>query len=400
MLKKLRHKIVAVTMAIVLAMLIIIFGLVYYFTQSSLQEQADTALNAVASAAEKVNYPAVPRPSVQLPYFVFQINIWGDVVASGNTHFDLEDKALVETLILEVYKDNKTSGYLPDYNLRYRLKNAPGNQTISFVDVASHSAALALLVRNSLVIGIFSLAAFFALAVFLAYWAVKPVDKAWQQQKQFISDASHELKTPLTVIISNTELLQNGQDLPEEGRQFADNIMVMSRKMRNLTEGLLELSRADNGQVKKNFANVDLSRMAEEAVLPFEPVFFEQNMTLRWQIEPNITCNGNEQYLRQVLDILLDNARKYSDPGAVVLHLKRQGKQCLLTLSNPGQPIPAQEREKIFDRFYRSDRARSRSDSFGLGLSIAKSVVQEHGGRIWVESNPSGNCFCLTLPIL
>ena len=103
--------------------------------------------------------------------------------------------------------------------------------------------------------------------------------------------------------------------------------------------------------------------------------------------------------LRQVLDILLDNARKYSAPGVVNLELKRQGRQCLLTLSNPGEPIPAQECERIFDRFYRADKARSRSDSFGLCISIAKSVVQENGGNIWVESNSTGNCFCITLPI-
>ena len=399
MLKKLRHKIVAVTMAIVLAMLFIIFGLVYYFTETSLQTQADTALAEVASAAEKANYPAIPRPSVQIPYFIFQIDMWGNVVASGNTHFDLEDQQFAETLIRQVYAQNQPSGELPEYKLRYQIQYNYNSQTISFVDVGAQDVALSALVRNCLVIGFFSLAAFFALSVILAHWAVKPVDKAWQQQKQFVSDASHELKTPLTVIISNTELLQNEPNLPEDSKQFAGNILTMSRKMRNLTEGLLELSRADNGQIKMNFTDVDLSRMAEEAVLPFEPVFFEQGMTLNAKVEPGIRCDGNEQYLRQVLDILLDNARKYSAPGVVSLELKRQGKQCLFTLSNPGEPIPAQERERIFDRFYRADKARSRSDSFGLGLSIAKSVVQEHGGNIWVESNSTGNCFCITLPI-
>ena len=227
---------------------------------------------------------------------------------------------------------------------------------------------------------------------------MKPVDRAWQQQKQFVSDASHELKTPLTVILSNAELIDGEEGLSEDGRQFAKNILFMSRKMRNLTEGLLELSRADNGQVKQHFAPVDLSKLAEESVLPFEPAFYEQGMVLQWHIEEGVRCNGNEQYLRQVVDILLDNARKYSAPGTVYLELKRQNRQCLLTLFNPGEPIAPEERERIFDRFYRSDRARSQSGSFGLGLSIAKSIVTEHGGRIWVQSNQNGNLFCVSIP--
>ena len=385
-------------MAIVLAMLVIIFGLVYYFTQSNLQDRADTAMEAVSAAALQHNYPAVPRPQVDLPYFVLQINLWGDVIASGNTYYDLEDQQLVQELIQTVYRKNQRDGYLSELDLQFRLHNGLGTQTIGFVDLSVQRSTLSALVRNCLLIGAFSLLAFFILAVLLARWAVKPVDRAWQQQKQFVSDASHELKTPLTVILSNAELIDGEEGLSEDGRQFAKNILVMSRKMRNLTEGLLELSRADNGQVKQHFAPVDLSKLAEESVLPFEPAFYEQGMVLQWHIEEGVRCNGNEQYLRQVVDILLDNARKYSAPGTVYLELKRQNRQCLLTLFNPGEPIAPEERERIFDRFYRSDRARSQSGSFGLGLSIAKSIVTEHGGRIWVQSNQNGNQFCVSVP--
>lgn len=400
MLKKLRFKIVAVTMAIVLAMLIIIFGLIYYFTQSNLQDRADAAMDTVSAAAQQYNYPAAPRPQVDLPYFVLQINIWGDVIASGNTYYDLEDQQLVQELIQNVYRTNQRDGYLPDWNLQFRLHNGHTTQTICFVDLSVQRSTLSALVRNCLLTGALSLLVFFALAVLLARWAVRPVDRAWQQQKQFVSDASHELKTPLTVILSNAELIGEEEGLSEDGRQFAKNILFMSKKMRNLTEGLLELSRADNGQVKQHFAPLDFSRLVAEAVLPFEPAFYEQGMALQWHIEEGIRCNGNEQYLRQVVDILLDNARKYSAPGTVYLELKRQNRQCLLSLFNPGDPIVQEELERIFDRFYRSDRARSQSGSFGLGLSIAKSVVTEHEGRIWAQSNQNGNLFCVSIPVI
>lgn len=220
-----------------------------------------------------------------------------------------------------------------------------------------------------------------------------------ESRRQFVSDASHELKTPLTVIMSNAELLQN-PDCEEESRgQFAGNILSMSYRMRSLVEGLLELARADNGQIKKNFAAVDYSKLVSDSLLPFEPVMYERGLILESKIEPGITMTGSEQYLRQLGDILLDNAAKYSAPGIVAVELRRGAKgQCLLTVSNPGEPIPREDLKRIFQRFYRSDKARTGTGSFGLGLSIAESIVTEHKGRIWAESNSTGNRFCVQLP--
>ena len=168
--------------------------------------------------------------------------------------------------------------------------------------------------------------------------------------------------------------------------------------MKDLVEGMLELTRVDNGQVKKAFTQVDLSDLVGRSLLEFEPVLFEQGLTLEARICPDVHMTGNSRYLKQVVDILLDNAAKYSDPGVVDVGLYKSGKSCLLTVANPGTPILEQEREKLFERFYRADRARTRNGSFGLGLSIAKSVVEEHGGKIWVTANPTGNCFCVQLP--
>jgi len=139
----------------------------------------------------------------------------------------------------------------------------------------------------------------------------------------------------------------------------------------------------------------------EEALLPFEPMFFESGLNLQSNVERGINVNGNDRYLSQVVHILLDNALKYSAPGIVELQLQRYGRaQALLTVSNPGNPITPEDQERIFDRFYRQDEARTGSGSFGLGLAIAKSLVTEHGGRIWVDSNKTGNCFCVVLPCI
>ena len=173
---------------------------------------------------------------------------------------------------------------------------------------------------------------------------------------------------------------------------------MKSLQMRALVENLLDLARADNGQVQKAFEELDLSGCVVNAALPFEALYYEKNLQLQTVIEPDIRVTGSESHLRQVVDILLDNAGKYATPGIVNLRLEKRGRRCLLSVSNPGTPIPQEELESIFERFYRVDKARSSDGSFGLGLSIAKAIVEEHKGKIWAISNQTGNCFFVELP--
>ena len=144
---------------------------------------------------------------------------------------------------------------------------------------------------------------------------------------------------------------------------------------------------------------VDLSGLVSDGLLPFEPLFFERQLELQWQVQEDILLRGSESHLRQVLDILLDNAMKYTLPGGKVwVSLKRQGTHALLAVVNTGEPIPQGELKLIFERFYRVEKARSMSGSYGLGLSIAQQIVQEHRGRIWAESREGTNRFFVQLP--
>ena len=273
-----------------------------------------------------------------------------------------------------------------------------GGQQLVFVDISGQRAALTSLIQVSALIGVVSLVIFFVVSVLLARWAVKPVERAWQQQRQFVSDASHELKTPLTVIMSNAELLHSAPEDDPNRERFAESILSMSHRMRKLVEGLLELARGDNGQINSHFAQVDFSELTKEAVMQFEPLMYEKGLLLRSEISDDIALSGNEQYLQQLVSILLDNATKYTDSGIVAVKLTRQGKgQCLLTVANPGTPLEKDDLEKIFQRFYRVDKARS-EESFGLGLSIAKNITDAHQGAIWARSNETGNCFYVQLP--
>jgi len=393
MLNKLRLKFVAVNMGILTAMLLIIFALIYSSTYSQMQWMADSAM-------ENLTRQPASRVDAQLPYFTVEVHISGKVSVSGIStgSYDLSDRAFIEQLLQQVFTAEGTQGQLEQYDLRYCRVAGVGMQRIVFLDLSSQKATLRSLVQTGVVVGLVALTAFFGISWALAVWAVKPVAQAWQRQRQFISDASHELKTPLSVILSSAELLESGRCTPEQVSRFAGNIRASSVQMRSLAEGMLELARADNGQVKKHFAPVELSRLLEQTALVFEPVFFEKGLQLQTQIQPGIVLSGSDRYLKQLAEILLDNACKYSDAGVVRLELRRSGRnQCVLWVANPGAPIPAQEKEKIFDRFYRRSSDRSR-EGFGLGLAIAKSVVQEHGGTIRVDSSDGENRFCVQLP--
>lgn len=393
MLKQLRLKFVLVNMVIVTCMLLVIFGLTIEHTRTELEQESETALQTLAYGVQK------PGEEIRIPYFIIQINIHGNINVSGTSYHDLTDESFIQELIQLVYTGEKTVGYLEEYQLRYAVTSNLASQKLVFVDISGHATALSSLIKGCCIIGVAALIAFLVISILLARWAVKPVEKAWNQQKQFVSDASHELKTPLTVIMSNAELLQNPEFDDEHKQQFVGSILTMTQQMRKLVEGMLELARTDNGQVKKAFAKVAFSREVSDALLPFEPVFFEKGLILQSEIQPGITLQGSWDHLRQVLEILLDNAAKYSAKGIVSVDLRRQGRgHCLLSVSNPGQPIDQKNLEQIFERFYRVDEARSRTGSFGLGLPIARSIIREHNGKIWAQSNETGNCFCVLLP--
>lgn len=396
MLKRLRIKFIIVNMSIVFAMLLIIFSMLFHFTKTDIEKDTQTLLHELAQDALQSQKPE--KVDTHLQYFTVKLNAFNEITAYGFTRYDLQDGTFLKEITEKLYYMEEDEGYLEEYRLYYYRIFTWDSMVVSFVDQSSQKDVFDSMLLVALIIGGTSLIIFFFISWLLARWIVKPVDRAWKQQKQFVSDASHEMKTPLAVIMANAELLQGTKEESEK-EQYSNNILTMSHRMRNLVDGMLNLSRADNGQIKNNFAKIDLSKLVSDAVLPFEPLFFEKGLDLQSRIDNGIHMNGSDRYLSQVVQILLDNAIKYSKPGIVDLQLHKYGRtSAILTVSNPGTPIPPEQQQRIFDRFYRIDEARTGSGSFGLGLAIAKSMVQEHRGEIWVDSNETGNCFCVLLP--
>lgn len=402
MIKKLRFKFVAINMSIVVIMLCIILGLVYYFTRADLEQESITMMQNIANHPLQVNPPNEIGEEVRLPYFTIQLGPQGEVVATGGGYYDLSDEAFLADLIDAAFASSKTFGVIEEYNLRYYRANGAMSNCLVFADISSEQATLDNLMSSCLIIGGASFLLFLTASILLSKWAVKPVELAWQQQRQFVADASHELKTPLTVIMTNTELAQSSEYDAEHKQRFLTSIATMSQQMRGLIEQLLELTKLDNADTPHDTQTVDFSRLISDALLPFEPVFFEKGLTLQAKIEENVLVTGQERQLCQVLEILLDNAQKYSYASSTTwVKLRKQGKgHCLLTVANEGEIISAEEAQNIFKRFYRIDPARSRNGSFGLGLAIAESIVMQHGGKIWVESTNGLNSFYVDLSCL
>lgn len=399
MLKQLRLKFILITMTLVTVMLAVILGMVVHFTRENLENQSIQMMQSIAADPFQLGPPDAPAKDVRLPYFAVQINSRGDVLATGGGYFDLSNKALVLEITEAALRSPRQVGVLQKYNLRFCKITSCNGDGIVFADMTSEQDTMNNLIRTCLVIGLLGFVAFLFLSIRLAKWATQPVEDAWKNQKQFVADASHELKTPLTVIMTNAELLRSPDCGDAAREQFSGSILTMAHQMRGLVEGLLDLARVDNGAVKTAFGPVDMSALVSEGCLPFEPLFFENGLILESDIESGLTLKGSVIHLEQVLKILLDNALKYSDPGTVRVTLRRSSGNCLLTVSNPGPEIPAEDRKNIFKRFYRGDKARHRDGSYGLGLSIAENILREHGGKIWVESTDTVNSFHVQLPL-
>lgn len=401
MIKRLRMKFICINMTVITAMLLVIFGLVLHFTAENLRQQSLTMLQSVS---ENTRHPIGSwegRREAQLPYFSVSVNLLGQVSATVGGHYDLPDSQTVEKILALALAEGDSVGYLKEYRLRYQKSATPFGQKLVFVDVSSEISTLEDLAEACVFIALLSLTLFLGLSILLARWAIRPVEAAWKEQRQFVADASHELKTPLTVILTNAELLQSPQYTDAERSQFVSSILAMSLQMRGLVESLLELARVDNGTGKMAFSELSFSRLLQDSLLPFEPVYFEKGLILESDIQEDLFLRGNATHLRQVVDILLDNASKYTAPGGTVrVILRRQGSHCRLWVTNPGEALSPEELTNIFQRFYRVDKARAMNHSYGLGLPIAQSIVTRHGGRIWAESNGGINAFCVQLPSL
>lgn len=397
MIQRLRRKIVAICMALVTAVLLAVLLALYLAMQQNISAISDQTLRRVLQENASPGFSMeIGGDRVVLPYFT--VNLWGTTAyITGGTYDDLENTEVLADILSQCLAQAQAKGSIPDYDLRYLLEDNGLYRRIAFVDMSMEQQMLGRMMRSYLAIAAAALLLLLAVSILLARVVTRPVERAWRQQRQFLSDASHELKTPLTVILSNAELLQ-GEALDERPERWADNIRSEAGQMRTLVEEMLTLARADNAAPTAQLTEVNLSDLALDAVLAFEAVAFEAGKALESHIAEDVTVLGDGDKLRRLVSILLDNAVKYgADGGTVTLRLETTDRQARLTVSNPGDPIPPEELKRLFERFYRLDASRGEKSGFGLGLSIAATIAAEHKGAIKAESDAESTRFIFTM---
>ena len=230
-----------------------------------------------------------------------------------------------------------------------------------------------------------------------------PVARAWDQQQRFVADASHELKTPLTVILANTSILRAHPERSVTSQsQWIESTQSEAERMQELVRDMLDLARPEHAETVREHARVDLTDLVEGGLLQFESVAFERNVSLASDIDRDVSVTGDAARLRRLVTTLLDNACKYVEKGGrIAVTLRQTARRIELHVHNTGTVIAEEDLPHVFDRFYRADKARTRSEgSYGLGLAIAREIAEEHGGSIAAASDETnGTTFTVALPL-
>lgn len=412
MIRRLRWKFILINMTLVTVILVTILGFVLASVRESLYEDSIAALQQAVTLSGSQNTAPAPETGeahhdllgtdkVQLPYFTIQLMGMDTVFILSNQFFDTSDTTAFYDTVNAALESGQATGTLSlhGYSMRFLRTSTLMGERIAFVDLTQEESTLQSLIHTLLLVGCAALTGFFFLSLLLAHWAVRPVEKSWKQQRQFVSDASHELKTPLAVIRSSLDMLEQEPGAEEEKRRrWLENVRISSGQMQTLVEEMLMLARSDNAAQQAALIRCELSDIITSSLLLFEPIAFESGTLIQDEIAPGVFVAGDPGLLKRIADIYLDNACKYAVPGSTIrVKLACEGKRAVLSVYSAGAPIPREALSRIFERFYRLDASRT-EEGYGLGLSIAVELAKLHHGKVWAQSDPTGNTFFFSLP--
>lgn len=317
-------------------------------------------------------------------YFTVTVNSAGDVLSVDTGKVAAVDMEQAVAYAEAALASGKTRGFADDY--RYLVSDTDGGRLVLFLDCGRSLTTWRSFLIASLCVAAGGLAAVFLLILAFSGRVVRPVAESYEKQKRFITDAGHEIKTPLAIIEADAEVLEMELDGESEWLQ---DIRAQTRRLADLTNDLVYLSRMEERQDSAQLVDFPLSDVVEETAQSFRSRAMQKRQTFTERIEPMLTLRGDEKAVRQLTGILLDNAVKYAPEGGVIeLTLARQGRGAALTVWNTTETaIPRESLDRLFDRFYRTDPSRSSATGgHGIGLSIARAIVNAHRGKISAES--------------
>ena len=334
----------------------------------------------------------VPKSINSIDFFIIMADDKGEYIASLNNDDMTTETA--QTYITQILHNKNKSGMADNYSFFTEQKS---NGTLMVLtDRCAEINIMNKLKRTTFIVGIISIVILSVAAYFLSGLIVKPLKETFEKQKRFISDASHELKTPLTVISANADVLSG-----ELGyNKWLNYIQDQTDRMNVLVNDLLSLTRLENKTTDFIQTEFNLSQAIINTALPFECQAFESNKNFVLNIDENISVTGSEQHIKQMAGIFIDNALKYSkENGTVRVSLTKEDGKPIFSVYNTGMGVKESEKYKIFERFYRSDESRNRATGgYGLGLAIAKSIIDKHKFKIDVENEEGKSiCFVVTM---
>ncbi len=417
MIKKLQHRFIAIAMLSIFMVLLLIIGSVNIINYNDIKRSLDMRLTILADNGgvfpqdfmEPANSPSADDVPPEKPamddaptpkeltlhgiseesafdtrYFTVTLDASGAVVASSTDNIAAISSGDAVSYAESVFEKGKTSGYISNYRYTSTTTDTDGETMYIFLDCRRETDTFRSFLTASVSISLIGLLLVFLLVVFFSKLIVRPIAESYEKQKHFITDASHEIKTPLTIIDANTEVLEmeNGEN------EWTSSIHNQIKRLTDLTNKLVFLSRMDEEATKLIMLDFSLSDAISEAAQPFEAVAAASGRTFVCEIEPNISYTGDESTIRQLVSLLLDNAMKYaSENGSIRLSFAASGKNKILTVWNTVDGIEPGRHDELFERFYRPDASRSSATGgHGIGLSVVKAIVLAHKGRITAKS--------------
>ncbi|MGN0361971.1 MAG: ATP-binding protein [Bilifractor sp.] len=449
MIKKLRRKLIMVSMLAVTIVLFIIIGAINILNYNSIATASDRILNIIrdnggslsglqmtqpmqdpgqnggdvqpqnqedvqsqsSESPQPQNGAAAPSDNGQMPgpgmensiiteetpyesrYFSVIVDDNGDLISADMNHIVSVDSAQAAEFAKEILQTGKTKGFIQYY--RFLVYQVSGEATthVCFLDCQRSLASFHSFLSLSMLVSLIGIAAVYVLVILLSRKVMQPVEESYRKQKRFVTDAGHELKTPLTIIDADASVLE--MDIGDN--EWLTDIRKQTKRMTDLTGDLIFLARMDEGSTRMNMLDFPLSDVLSETAQSFRSLAQVQGKDFQAEIEPMITMHGDEKSIRELISILLDNALKYSDEnGQIRAELRKKNKAILLTVENTAEQIDKETLAHMFDRFYRADSSRnSEKGGYGIGLSVAEAVVTAHKGKITAAS-PDGKSIRIT----
>ena len=405
MIRKLRLKFIAAAMLSLSLVLLVILGCVNWMNYRKTVADADAILAVLADNRgmfPQKMFPEAGGPREELPesgrapkrefsaetpyesrFFSVLMTETGETIGADTGKIAAVDRAAAEDYAQEVRNSGRESGFLGNY--RFILAQEGNEIRVIFLDCGRNLSGFRTTLLASVGVSLLGLGAVLVLLILFSGRIVKPVAESYEKQKRFITDAGHEIKTPLTIIGADADLLE----LECGENEWLTDIRRQAERLTGLTNDLIYLSRMDEEQPRLQPIEFPLSDVTEEVVQSFQAPARAQEKKLIMEIRPMLSFTGDEKAIRQLVSVLLDNAVKYSPEGGTIsVRLEKEGRAVKLSVSNSTvRPVKKEELNCIFDRFYRADQSRSSAaGGYGLGLAIARSIVAAHKGKIRADS--------------